>query len=69
MINISSPRPTPQSRPAIDPDAVSCWIFDLDNTLYPAASNLFARVSRRMTAFIQAEFTLAEEEAQAVNSR
>ncbi len=28
------------------------WVFDLDNTLYPAASNLFAQVDRRMTRFI-----------------
>jgi putative hydrolase of the HAD superfamily len=69
MINILLPDPTPQSRPAIDPDAVSCWIFDLDNTLYPAASNLFARVSRRMTAFIQAEFALAEEGARALQKK
>ena len=28
------------------------WIFDLDNTLYPAACNLFAEVDVRMGAFI-----------------
>jgi len=28
------------------------WIFDLDNTLYPAACNLFAEVDVRMTEFI-----------------
>ena len=32
----------------------SVWIFDLDNTLYPAACNLFAEVDVRMTEFIQA---------------
>ena len=31
---------------------VDTWIFDLDNTLYPASANLFAHVDRRMTAFI-----------------
>ncbi len=31
---------------------IDSWIFDLDNTLYPAASNLFAQVDRRMTAYI-----------------
>ena len=39
---------------------VDTWIFDLDNTLYPASSNLFARVSKRMTYFIQKEFQLEE---------
>ncbi|MFZ1109653.1 MAG: pyrimidine 5'-nucleotidase [Rhodomicrobium sp.] len=29
------------------------WIFDLDNTLYPADCNLFAQIDRRMSAFIQ----------------
>ncbi len=29
------------------------WIFDLDNTLYPAGCNLFAQIDRRMSAFIQ----------------
>ena len=28
------------------------WIFDLDNTLYPARANLFARIDQRMTAYI-----------------
>ena len=28
------------------------WIFDLDNTLYPAECNLFAEVDHRMGAFI-----------------
>ena len=56
-------------QPIIDPDAVSCWVFDLDNTLYPQASNLFARVSRRMTQFIQAEFSLPEADARALQKR
>ena len=28
------------------------WIFDLDNTLYPAECNLFAQVDQRMGEFI-----------------
>ena len=31
---------------------VDTWIFDLDNTLYPASCNLFAQVDHRMGAFI-----------------
>lgn len=31
---------------------VEAWIFDLDNTLYPAECNLFAQVDQRMGAFI-----------------
>ena len=28
------------------------WIFDLDNTLYPARCDLFARIDARMTAYV-----------------
>jgi putative hydrolase of the HAD superfamily len=31
---------------------VDHWVFDLDNTLYPASSNLFLQVDRRMKDFI-----------------
>ena len=31
---------------------VRTWIFDLDNTLYPASADLFARIDARMTSFI-----------------
>ena len=31
---------------------VESWIFDLDNTLYPARCNLFAQIDMRMGAFI-----------------
>ena len=31
---------------------VDTWLFDLDNTLYPAASGLFDQVDRRMGTFI-----------------
>lgn len=29
-----------------------CWVFDLDNTLYPASNGLMAEVSARMTQFV-----------------
>lgn len=31
---------------------ISTWVFDLDNTLYPADCNLFAQVDRRMADYI-----------------
>ena len=57
---------------------VETWVFDLDNTLYPPACDLFAQVDQRMTAFIgdylkvdaiearriQKRFHLEEEEVQ-----
>lgn len=32
---------------------VDCWIFDLDNTLYPPETRLFAQIEARMTAYVQ----------------
>jgi putative hydrolase of the HAD superfamily len=32
---------------------VDCWIFDLDNSLYPASCNLFELIDIRMGEFIQ----------------
>ena len=44
-------------------DAYDGWIFDLDNTIYPAASRLFDQVSQRMTLFIQDRFNLDHDAA------
>ncbi|HEY0292554.1 MAG TPA: pyrimidine 5'-nucleotidase [Hansschlegelia sp.] len=33
-------------------DHVDTWIFDLDNTLYPASSRLFDQIDARITAYI-----------------
>lgn len=38
---------------AFDPTNVDCWIFDLDNTLYPSSSRLFDQIDVRMGEFIQ----------------
>ena len=35
---------------------IDTWIFDLDNTLYPASCNLFSQVSDRMGAYIARMF-------------
>jgi putative hydrolase of the HAD superfamily len=32
--------------------AIDTWLFDLDNTLYPASCNLFGQIDQRMGAFI-----------------
>ena len=42
---------------------IDAWVFDLDNTLYPAQHNLFAQVDKRMTAFIQDALSVSREEA------
>ena len=44
-VNATAPDPSLLAR-------IETWIFDLDNTLYPAACNLFALIDARMTAYI-----------------
>lgn len=46
----------------------NAWIFDLDNTIYPAESNLFEQVSQRMTDFISNYFDISQVEARALRS-
>jgi len=41
-------------------DHVEAWVFDLDNTLYPADCNLFAQIDRRMGEFIANSFSIPE---------
>lgn len=42
---------------------VETWIFDLDNTLYPASCGLFEQIDRKMKAFIRDLLGVEEEEA------
>ncbi|MGH6991165.1 MAG: pyrimidine 5'-nucleotidase, partial [Stellaceae bacterium] len=42
---------------------IETWIFDLDNTLYPLACNLFGQVEERMAAFIMAALDTNYDEA------
>ena len=40
---------------AMDPcfAGINCWIFDLDNSLYPASCDLFALIDERMGLYVQ----------------
>jgi putative hydrolase of the HAD superfamily len=42
---------------------VNTWLFDLDDTLYPAESGLMAEIERRMTAYVMRVTGLPREEA------
>src|SRR3954471_1336289 len=42
---------------------IETWIFDLDNTLYPASCRLFDQVQQRMNEYIRDRFGLDQEEA------
>ncbi|MCH8214342.1 MAG: pyrimidine 5'-nucleotidase [Proteobacteria bacterium] len=60
-----------QSGPAARPRAhalrqAEAWVFDLDNTLYPPSTNLFAQIDERMRAFIAGFLDLDLDEARRV---
>jgi putative hydrolase of the HAD superfamily len=42
---------------------VTDWVFDLDNTLYPHHTNLFAQIDVKMTAYVSELLTLSREAA------
>lgn len=42
---------------------IDTWIFDLDNTLYPAHSRLFDQIDRRIGEFVQRLFGIGRDEA------
>lgn len=48
---------------------VDTWIFDLDNTLYPAHCNLFAQIDQRMGAFIARELDVDPVEARRIQKQ
>ncbi len=64
MQPIFPPVPTsdPGNRYAELRDA-ACWVFDLDNTLYPATDNLFVQVSERIRDYIADFLGVAPETA------
>ncbi len=43
----------PPPKPAPDLSHVDVWIFDLDNTLYPASCDLFALIDLRIGQYVQ----------------
>jgi putative hydrolase of the HAD superfamily len=45
------------------------WVFDLDNTLYPRACNLFAQIDLNMTHYVMELTALEFEEARALQKR
>jgi len=53
----------------VSPHEVEAWVFDLDNTLYPAGSNLFQQISTRMGEFIMTLLGLDADAAKRVQKR
>lgn len=42
---------------------IDAWVFDLDNTLYPASTNLFAQIDVRMKSFIARALNMSPDDA------
>lgn len=51
------------------PSHIDCWIFDLDNTLYPPELGLFAQIDQRMGAFIMRTVGCDAVEARIIQKR
>ncbi|MEM5518558.1 pyrimidine 5'-nucleotidase [Henriciella sp. AS95] len=45
------------------------WVFDLDNTLYPAECDLFAQIDQRMTDFVARFLRMERAEARALQKQ
>ncbi|RAU22863.1 pyrimidine 5'-nucleotidase [Paramagnetospirillum kuznetsovii] len=54
---------------ADDLSRVETWVFDLDNTLYPASSSLFPQIDIRMRRFIAERLGLSLDEAFTLQKR
>jgi len=61
-----SSAPSPLAPPL---GSVQTWVFDLDNTLYPASSSLFPQIDRRMRRFIAELLELDEHDAHTLQKR
>lgn len=48
---------------------IDTWLFDLDNTLYPAASGFMGEVERRMTDYVRKVTGLPRDEAYALQKK
>ncbi|HTQ33652.1 MAG TPA: pyrimidine 5'-nucleotidase [Stellaceae bacterium] len=48
---------------------IETWVFDLDNTLYPASSGLFPRVQERMNDYICGLLGVSLDEAKALRAK
>lgn len=59
-------RPEKDIRTVRLPESVETWVFDLDNTLYPASSRLFDQVDRKITEFIMGALEMEWDKARKI---
>lgn len=48
---------------------IDTWVFDLDNTLYPASANLFVQIDGKMKAFISELLDVSLDEAYVIQKK
>ena len=53
----------------LDYTKIKHWVFDLDNTLYPASSNLFNKIDVRMKKFIIKKLKIEPDEAYKIQKK
>ncbi|MHB9880512.1 pyrimidine 5'-nucleotidase [Pacificimonas sp. ICDLI1SI03] len=53
----------------MDLSHIDTWLFDMDNTLYPASADLFRHIDERMGAFIAEELGVDRVEARRVQKQ
>lgn len=53
----------------VDLSTIDCWLFDLDNTLYPPEVSLFPLIDARMTAYIERLLDVDPVEARRVQKQ
>ncbi len=58
----AAPEPAPRQPPR-GFDAVETWVFDLDNTLYPAQHDLWGQIDARMRDYIAGLLRITPDEA------
>jgi putative hydrolase of the HAD superfamily len=67
MNDKAAEQPLAGARPELH--EIETWVFDLDNTLYPATSTVYPEVESRMNEFIMAELKLELAAAIALRKR
>ncbi|MEO0399252.1 MAG: pyrimidine 5'-nucleotidase [Pseudomonadota bacterium] len=60
---VADPAPKTAPSAADDWSDVEDWIFDLDNTLYPAGCHLFSQIDARMATYIEERLALSHADA------
>ena len=59
----------PGTPPLDDLGRAEAWVFDLDNTLYPASSELFAQIDVRIRDYVAGFLGVAPDEAKRIQKR